>query len=281
MHNYSLRQIRQKITDKFRGHFDRPVAEADYLICEVLKVERSHIYRKLEDIIDREAISRLDVMSDKRLAGYPFAYLSGTKEFYGLPFYVNESVLIPRPETELLVELAVDLLSNRNDVEVLDIGTGSGCVAIAIGKQLVSSNVVGWELEPQALCVAKKNAELLEAANVRFVEADVMAKESWKGEFDLIVSNPPYIEVGDPELELGVMSFEPKKALYADNKGLLFYETFAKRAQSVLKSEGHIAVEVGKRQKEAVVQLFSDQGWALVLEKNDLQGIPRALVFKC
>ncbi|OQY42086.1 MAG: protein-(glutamine-N5) methyltransferase, release factor-specific [Fusobacteriia bacterium 4572_74] len=194
----------------------------------------------------------------------PLQYVLGFEEFYGYKFYVDESVLIPRSETELLVEKCIELMEDIEEPKILDIGSGSGVISISLGKKLSKSVVLGVDISEKALAVAKKNKVENDATNVKFIKSDVMKSVEYK-KFNLIVSNPPYIPDYEYEvLEEKVLRYEPKLALTAPNNGLYFYEEITKEAPNHLVKNGYLAFEIGYNQGEAVKK---------IMEKNDFLNI--------
>jgi release factor glutamine methyltransferase len=212
-----------------------------------------------------------DLLLERRLTGEPLAYITGFREFYGRRFVVNPAVLVPRQETELLVETGLEFAPTN--ASVLDIGTGSGCVAITLKLQRPSLQVTAVDVSAEALAVAVENAREL-GADVSFAEADLFPV----GKFDVIVSNPPYIAEG-AELPRDVGEHEPRLALFAGTDGLTIYRRLATEARSHLNEGGLIAIELGDGMRKSVEDLFGAEGWRSVIVKMDLSGIERTAVF--
>jgi release factor glutamine methyltransferase len=213
-----------------------------------------------------------DALLSRRLQHEPIAYIIGEREFFGRPFRVTPSVLIPRQDTEILVER---VLAEQQQGSVLDIGTGSGAIAVSLALENPALRVTGSDFSPEALEVAQSNAQTL-AADVEWVESDLF--EAFAGrKFDLITSNPPYIDRSEP-LKDEVSHFEPEMALYAESQGLFFYERLAIEAKTYLNKGGLIVLEVGYTQAEQVKSLFSAEGWAVQPSSFDLAGIERVVV---
>ena len=196
----------------------------------------------------------------KRAEGMPVAYLVGYREFYSLPFHVSPAVLIPRPETETLVMEALRLLKPMAEPRVLDLCTGSGCVAVTIAKQHKTARVVATDLSPEALAVAGRNAERHSVADrVTFLQGDLLAPVGGQA-FDVVVSNPPYIARSElPTLDPGVRNFEPMSALDGGPDGLDVYRRLAAEVPAILNPGGAVLVEIGPTQAEAVRDLFAAQ----------------------
>jgi release factor glutamine methyltransferase len=220
----------------------------------------------------------------RRLQHEPVQYIVGSQEFYGLPFRVTPAVLIPRPETEHLVEAALERLPHDRPVAIADIGTGSGAIAIALAHHLPLASVYALDLSPAALEVAESNATALGVAErVQFVLSDLLDSlpSSQRNEFfDAVVSNPPYVSAGEAaQLHPQVSRYEPASALYAEDDGLAIYKRLIPQAYGALKPGGVMAMEIGYGQRDALAGLLS--GWREACFINDLQGIPRvALTYR-
>ncbi len=253
--------------------------DAEVLLAQALGVGRTGLFARLRDAVDAAAAARFAALLDRRLRREPVAYLTGRQEFWSLPFAVTPDVLIPRPETELLVELGVASLrapcSTR--IEILDVGTGSGCIAVALARALPAAGVTAVDLSAAALAVARRNAAAHGvAARIAFVVSDLFAALPADATFDLIVANPPYLAPGDaasPEL-----AFEPHGALYAGADGLAVIRALLAAAPRHLRRGGILLMELGQSQSEAALGLTRAAGFAAAHVVPDLAGIPRALV---
>jgi release factor glutamine methyltransferase len=211
---------------------------------------------------------------ERRQAGEPVAYLTGEREFYGRPFKVSPAVLIPRPETELLVDLALERIAVAAAARILDVGTGSGCVAIAIASERSHCKIVALDQSYEALAVARRNAFELRVGNVAFLQSHWF--ESLRDEhFDVIVSNPPYVAAGDPHLASGDLRFEPKTALESGADGLDAIRHIAAAGAKHLAPGGWLLVEHGHEQAAAVRGLFEAAGYTDVFSERDLADIER------
>ena len=215
-------------------------------------------------------------MCRRRRDGEPVAYLTGVREFWGLEIAVTPDVLIPRPETETLVEFALAKLPRDRAVRVLDLGTGSGAIALALAHDRPNADVLGTDQSEAALAVARKNAERLHLRNVAFVVAD------WyqglpPGSWDLIASNPPYIDAGDPHLREGDLRFEPAAALSPGVDGRSALRVIVDGAREHLVAGGWLVVEHGYDQSEAVQAQFRGAGWVDIVAMRDLAGIARVV----
>jgi len=235
---------------------------------------------RLRDGAPPDLAGRLADMAARRARHEPIAYITGTREFYGRAFHVTPSVLIPRPETEGLIDTALKGRRAGSRPLVIDVGTGSGCIAITLALEWPGSRVVGTDISPAALEVAQSNARALGAVSAEFVH--VAADEFFPAHFrgvDLIVSNPPYISERDREsLPADVRDFEPHTALFAGNDGLDLIRLLIPRAANALARGGMLLMEIGAGQAGAVPELLATAGLQLVEIKSDLQGIPRTVV---
>ena len=208
----------------------------------------------------------------------PLQYLLGYEEFFGYRFKVNEAVLIPRPETELLVEQCINFLYKVEKPKILDIGSGSGAISITIAKELPESSVLGVDISDEALEVARENKDLNGAKNAKFIKSNVFSNVNYK-EFDLIVSNPPYIpDYEYRELMPEVRLHEPKLALTAENDGYYFYEKISKEAPGYLKQGAYLAFEVGYNQAAKVKELMEENGFENVGILRDYEQIDRMVI---
>ena len=218
----------------------------------------------------------------RRLAGEPVAYITGSWEFYGLPMKVSRDVLIPRSDTEVLVETAVRLLNGRkNDARILDLCTGSGCIGCALAHELPASRVVMIDKSPMALRVAKDNAQMNGlSARAICIEADVMQPPPLRlGSFDMIVCNPPYIETGViPALDSSVKDYEPHMALDGGEDGLDFYHAVLKQWSPLLRTASYMVFEVGETQADDVSRLMWLNGMKGVETVKDTAGIERVVI---
>jgi release factor glutamine methyltransferase len=211
----------------------------------------------------------------RRLSGEPMAYVLGEREFYGLVFEISPAVLIPRPETELLVELALERLTAQSAATVLDLGTGSGCIAVTLAKLRPAARIIATDLSPDALDVAQSNARRHAVTNIAFHAGSWF--EAVAGErFDLIISNPPYVARGDEHLAQGDLRFEPAVALAAGPDGFEAMHAIVSGAPHHLMPGGSLLVEHGYGQGDAVAQLMRSAGLVDVIARNDLAGIARA-----
>jgi len=247
-----------------------PSADARALLAHVLGVRREHLIAFPERAVEPDAAARFAALATRLRDGEPLAYLLGSREFYGRVFGVTPDVLIPRPETELLVDSARALLREAPAPRVLDLGTGSGCIAITLALECPHAQLTAVDASARALAVARANAAALRA-QVEFVTGDWY--EPLSGCFDLIVANPPYIAATDPHL--AALKCEPIQALTAGDDGLRCLQTIARQAPAFLRPGAHLLVEHGHDQGEAVRRLFAEAGLLKIRSLRDAAGIER------
>lgn len=248
--------------------------EAQILLCRAIGQPRSYLAAHDRDPISPDQAAIFAALLERRLGGEPIAYILGEREFYSLNFRVTPAVLIPRPETELLVELALARIPAGLPCRVLDLGTGSGAVAVALAVHRPRTEVLAVDRSAAALEIARENAQRLGAGNVHLLQSD------WYGalageKFDLIVSNPPYIAAADPHLAQGDLRFEPAAALASGEDGLDCIRTIVQDAPAHLNPEGWLLFEHGYDQAETCRELLIQAGFSQVASSADLAGIPR------
>jgi release factor glutamine methyltransferase len=250
--------------------------ESQLLACHVLAVNRSWLVTHADDSFPQDSG---EVLLARRLDHEPLAYILGWREFYGRRFEVGPGVLIPRQETEVLLECAIDRmrLAVGRPIQVLDLGTGSGCLGVSIKLELPEARVIASDISLAALEIAQRNGANL-GASVDFVNSDGFDNIR-RGPFDLIVSNPPYIGEAEP-LPREVSHFEPSEALFGGPTGLEFFERLSQEAGEHILPDGSLLLEVGYRQADKVTAIFIQNGWKHVETRQDLSGIPRSVVFK-
>ena len=258
--------------------------EAASLIEQVTGRNRTFLLTHPETTIARADVQRLREMIERRAAGEPVQYITGRQEFYGLDFEVNRDVLIPRPETELLVETALELLGEKSArARLLDVGTGSGCIAIAILHQLREARALSLDISVGALLVAARNAERHHVRErLALVASDCFAAlDPAEAVFDMIVSNPPYVaEESLAGLQREVRDYEPRVALTPGGDGLRIIHRLLKDSTLFLPPGGHLLMEIGFDQHEAINQLVDRDVWELLDIHKDLQGIPRTVALR-
>jgi release factor glutamine methyltransferase len=250
-----------------------PRRDAEVLLAHVLRCDQAALLTHPERLLSPAESDQLENFLKRRLASEPMQYITGSQEFFGLLFEVTPDVLIPRPETEHLVEAALEHIG-REAVRILDVGTGSGAIAVSLAHARPQSHVTAVDLSPAALEVARRNAQRHAVLDrVTFLQSNLLAALDG-ADFDVVVSNPPYIAEGEV-LEPQVSNYEPHPALYAGPTGLEVYERLIPEARKVLKPGGWLLLEIGFGQQPAVEALL--RGWRSVSVVHDLQGIPRVL----
>jgi release factor glutamine methyltransferase len=254
--------------------------EARWMLQSLLKVNPAFLIAHAEYALTHAQAECFQQMLARRIAGEPVAYLIGERGFYDLSFKVTPDVLIPRPETELLVEKALSKIPSDQFYNVLDLGTGSGAIAITIARHRPLAHVVAVDLSPSALAVAKKNAETFCVNNLTFLEGDWYSGLS-KERFSVIVANPPYVAEGDPHLGNGDLRFEPRMALVATGNGMDCIHKIITQAPDFLDQNGWLLLEHGYNQASACCQLLEKSGFTHIFTEPDLANIDRVSGGKC
>jgi len=271
---YTLLKTAEKLL-KSKGLSD-PKSDAEVLLSFVLRTKRSKLPLLRNQKPSNKQILQYKDYVLKRSNREPTAYIIGFAGFMGFEFKVDKNVLIPRSETELLVEIALKIAKEENKKSVLDLCTGSGCIAVSLAKLGVFEDIVASDISVNALAIAKENAQINNASNTKFIESDVFEKIS-DCKVDMIVSNPPYVtesEYADLDTEL---KFEPKNALTAQDDGLFFYKEIVANASKYLNSGGYILLELNSNKAEDIRQIFLDNKYADIEVINDYSGLPRIL----
>ena len=271
----SLPIQRSTITQALHQSYSKIASiDARMLLQSALKVNHAHLIAHPDQVLTPDQEQEFNAFTSRRVNGEPIAYLVGEREFYSLRFKVTPAVLIPRPETELLVDQALERIPTRGPSKVLDLGTGSGAVAIAIAKHRPLASIIAVDFSDDALMVARMNAKYHDATNVCIVAGDWYTGAAGE-EFDLIVSNPPYVADGDPHLGQGDLRFEPRTALVAGTDGLDCVRCIIDSAADHLIRGGWLLLEHGYDQSEACCQLLRGAGFGEVFSCSDLAGVMR------
>ena len=248
--------------------------DAEVLLAEVLGWSRSRLLAHPGASLDPARARRFEALVERRRGGEPIAYITGRREFWSLEFTVTPDTLIPRPETEHLVEAVLGVVPPDDDATIADVGTGAGAVAVALARERPRSFVLGSDRSPAAVAVARANAARLGAGNVSFIVADACAALA-QGRWSVIVSNPPYVAEGDPHLATGDLRFEPREALVAGPRGLAMLETLARQGPARLADGGWLVLEHGRDQGPAVRALLAGAGLGTIETIQDLAGNER------
>jgi len=259
--------------------FDSPRNEIEILLLHLIGCKKIDLYLDFEKVIKPEDLITLRGWIKRRVNREPIQHIIGHSEFYGRRFIVNQDVLIPRPETETVIDISIDALSKKNTPVIIDIGTGSGCIGITLALEIPHSKVFAIDISEAALSIAKKNAAIYNLKNIEFIKMDFLSKDI-KHNVDLLVSNPPYI----PQKEISslmrdVKDYEPMLALTDNRNGLVFYKKFSKIIPNVVKKNGVTILEVGRGDHHnKVKEVFSKDGYNDIETIRDLNKDIRVLM---
>ncbi len=274
-----------------KNNIDESRLIAEIVFSHVLNIDRMMLFTKYRDEIENEKIEKIRYFIQKiGREKFPVQYLLNEQEFYGRKFYVDKGVLIPRQDTEVLVEKMIEILKNnilknknlekilKIHPKILDIGVGSGIIGITAALEIKDSYVLGVDISEKALDTAEKNKELLKVPNIKFLKSNLFENVEFK-QFDMIVSNPPYISLN----EAGIMSddtllHEPSEALFAENDGLYFYYEICQKALDYLADFGYLLFEIGYKQGKNVAEIMTSSGFKNVEVIKDLAGLDRVVV---
>ena len=264
-------------TESLRVASESPRLDAELLLAKALDVPRSYLFAHADEEMDPAAAKRFQSAVARRADGIPLAYITGEKEFWSMTLMVSPATLVPRPETEILVEQALMRIPGTAQFRVLDLGTGSGAIALAIAKERPLCDVVATDSSADALGVAQLNARENAIPNVEFVQGSWIEPVQQQS-FDIIVSNPPYVASNDKALEN--LRHEPLYALASGEDGLDAIRTIAAEAGAVLRSGGSLLIEHGATQHDAVAEILLANGWTEIVLAKDLGGLPRVTIAK-
>jgi release factor glutamine methyltransferase len=261
---------------------------ATLLLGQALGVDRAYLITHASDDLDETHYQTFSRMIERRAVGEPVQYITGHQEFYGLDFKVTPDVLIPRPETEFLIEQVIKyarLNDSTRQPLIVDAGTGSGCIAVTLALHIKNARLLATDISHAALDVALENAERLGATDsIEFLQGDLLAPLSGRGlesRVDFLVSNPPYVASREAStLQREVIDWEPHAALFAEEEGLKFYRRLLNEGLQYVRREGLFICEIGYTQLDAIRQMIDPKLWRLEEVTNDLQGIPRTLTIR-
>lgn len=258
---------------------ESPRTNAEILLAEILHCKRLDLYLSFDKPLSENELNLYRESIKQRAMRIPLQYILGYVEFFGLKINVNQNVLIPRPETELLVEKIINDFKSIKNLRILDIGSGSGNISLSLAKNLENSFVTGIDISDKAIEVAIDNAIKNSVANVEFKLLDIMTEEIFnQGKFDLIVSNPPYVSKNDYQtLEPELKVHEPRVALTDNADGLTFYNRIITIAKNILKQPGYLYFEIGKDQHEIIYGLMNQQNFNNIKIQKDYSGIERMI----
>jgi release factor glutamine methyltransferase len=258
-----------------------PRREAGSLLAHVLGRDRTFLVAHADELLTGEQCKALQSLVERRASGEPFQYLTAHQEFFKLDFEVTSDVLIPRPETELIVETALELLQDSPAPYFADIGTGSGCIAISMLQDLPGARAIATDVSPAALRVAQRNSERHGVKDrLVLLESDCFSALDPNAPFNLIASNPPYVAEDELQTVQREVSYEPRAALAAGPDGLSVIRRLVREARPFVRAGGYFVFEIGFGQSEAVEQLVDRGVWKLHEIREDLQGIPRTFVLQ-
>lgn len=279
----TIEKARAWAMDAFkRAGVESPVLSSDLLLGFVAGCDRVYVLSHAEENLPEGAWEHYRSLVLRHSKGEPLQYLTGEREFYGLDFHVTPAVLIPRPETEILVEAAIAIIRKRpgSDRMFADVGTGSGCIAVSVAHEVPSSRGWATDISGRALEIAYRNALRHNVSErIQFVRTDLLECFCREPVFDMVLSNPPYVPLEEYNtLPAGVRDYEPRRALSGGRDGLDFYRRLAPAAGPRLKPGGYILFEAGSGQADGIGRVIEEEGLVLQDILNDLQGIPRCLI---
>lgn len=255
---------------------ESPLLDAEVLLCKVLDKPRSYLRAWPDKRLETDEITAFEMLVAKRQTGIPIAYITGSREFWSREFTVTPDVLIPRPDTECLIELSLQLFPANQAIRIIDLGTGSGIIAVTLAAERPRAEVCATDFSLAALYVAQLNARK-HHANICFYQSDWFTDVP-VGKFDLIISNPPYIATDDEHLRAGDIRFEPRHALVAAEQGLSDIKAIAESARHYLETGGYLLIEHGYDQEHRVQAIFNRCGYRHVQTHQDLSGQPRVTI---
>ncbi len=261
---------------------DSPRLDVEILLAHILQKDRTFLFTWPETELTVEQEDTFIALFDRRLRGEPVAHIIGQREFWSLPLFVNNTTLIPRPDTELVVETVLNLFASdmhNQPRHVLDLGTGTGAIVLALAHEKKYWHCVGVDNQPEAVLLAQKNCQHLHIQNVEIRQSDWFSAIE-ETDFDVIVSNPPYIAADDPHLQQGDVRFEPMGALVADNQGLRDIENIVQQARHYMRPNGWLLIEHGYQQGQTVRQLFEQSGYVAITTLRDLSDNERVTMGK-
>lgn len=275
MHDTSIKQRLIKASHSLSAHSTSARLDADLLLCHILQKPRSYLFTWPEQHINDRQIRQFDKLLARRRNGEPIAHITGEREFWSLLLKVTSDTLIPRPETEQLVEQALSHIPPQKKWKIADLGTGSGAIALAIASERPECEVIAADCSETALLIARSNARRLHIGNIHFHQGNWL--NAMANNFDMIVSNPPYISADDPHLSQDGLSFEPQSALVAGNNGMADIESICRQAHQHLHPGGWLLLEHGYNQRQASSANLIRQGYQNIKCFQDFSGIDRII----
>lgn len=270
----SIQNLLQTASSQLAATSDSAMLDAEVLLCHCLHKNRSYLRAWPDKQLDAEQCRAFQALIAKRSDGWPVAYLTEQREFWSRNFKVSPEVLIPRPDSELMIELCLPLLPETEPVKVIDLGTGSGILAITLAAERPKAQVFATDISSSALKIATENAATLNIHNISFKLSNWFANVT-EHNFDLIISNPPYIADHDPHLQQGDVRFEPQSALISAENGLQDIRLLAEQARHHLKNQGRLLIEHGYNQQAEVQAILTQFNYQQISTHQDLSGQPR------
>ncbi len=280
---YTVLEILQLSSDYLnKKGIESPRVNAELLLADILQCKRLDLYLKFDQPLKEVEVSKYREFLSRRANYEPYQYIIGKSEFYGRIFHVDKNVLIPRPETELLVEEIINNSKRENSLSILDIGTGSGNIPITLALELENSDITSIDISKEAIVNAKKNSEILNShTKVEFYEIDIFSEKLFElnKKFDVIVSNPPYVSLIDyANVQKEIMNFEPKDAVTDNSDGYRFYKRIAEISKSLLNPNGKVFCEIAKDQSNPLKNIFLEMNYSSIKFIKDYQDIDRILI---
>lgn len=269
-----IQSVLSSSAHSLKGISDSADLDAEVLLCHILKKSRTYLRTWPEKQLSKEEFTQFQALLKQRQQGQPIAYITGTREFWSRDFYVDCNVLIPRPDTETIIELCLQLIQHKSGIKLIDLGTGSGIIAITLAAEFPQLEVTAVDSSAEALKIAQHNAQLNNTPNIRFLHSNWFNQVGHEL-FDFIVSNPPYIAPDDPHLTQGDLCFEPESALIAEQQGLADIMHISSRSQHYLKNNGHLIFEHGYNQQQSVHNILEQHHYQNINCLYDLSNQPR------
>ena len=267
-----ISELLEAVTTRLAGVSESPRLDAEILLGRAIDMPRSYLFAHPEDVPDEAAVARFEGTVERRMNGEPMAYIMGIREFWSMELMVTPATLVPRPETEILVDRALGQIPRKAEYRVLDLGTGSGAIALAIARERPMCHVVAVDVSEDALAVAAQNARHLDLGNIEFRHGD-WTDPVRSETFELVVSNPPYVADKDPALD--TLRHEPASALAAGADGLDAIRTLAERCLDVVAPGAPLMIEHGADQESEVRGILAAHEWVEIECHNDYAGLPR------
>lgn len=265
------------IAKKLKSHkISLPNLEARIIMMHVLNKTQEYLVLNSDEDLSNNSLNTIESIVSRRIKLEPLAYIIGRKEFFGRDFFIDSNVLIPRPDSEIVIEAILE--NNHQNPKILDLGTGSGCLIITLMLEIPNSTAIAVDISTKAIEIAQKNAQRY-SLDINFLLSDWFENLQENQLFDIIISNPPYIARNSKEISKETMLYEPSNALFADNDGLECYHRIAKNAYKFLHPNGSIYLEIGYDQEKKVTEIYEKAGFILEKKYEDLSKIIRCLKF--